>query len=171
MLVFSFLTKKKFVSKITIILSCVISYLLLTFIEFIKQITSLQDKIILDNTLSISFVAMMIAFVEAVILALIFNSKLLSNVMSRLLHRTPCDCMWQDVIDYKNGSNLHIYLKDKDYYFIGHFKFIEEDSDDPLLAISETKIIDIDTNEVIDELKSSEYTIVKLSDVDYIEVK
>ena len=42
---------------------------------------------------------------------------------------------------------------------------------DQLLAISETKILDIDTNEVIDELKSSEYTIVKMSDVDYIEVK
>lgn len=95
----------------------------------------------------------------------------MSNIMLNLLHRTTCDSIWQDVIDYKNGSNLCVYLKNKEYYFIGHFNYIEEDSNDPLLAISETKILDIDTNEVIDELKSSEYTIVKMSDVDYIEVK
>ena len=168
---FTFLTRKKIIHKITIILSCVISYLLLAFIEFIKQTTSLCDKIILNNTLSISFIAIIIAFVGAVILALIFNSKLMSNIMLTLLHRTPCDNIWQDVIDYKNGSNLCVYLKNKDYYFIGHFIYIEEDSDDPLLAISETKTLDTDTDEMIDELKSSEYTIVKMSDVDYIEVK
>lgn len=51
-------------------------------------------------------------------------------------HKTPNDDIWRDVLDFKNGSNLKLYIKNADYYIIGHFKNIEEKGDDSWIAIT-----------------------------------
>ena len=152
-------------------MSCVISYLLISFVEFIKQVCGFDNVIILNNVLCISFISMILGIILSILLATAIKSNWLKVIMSKAFNRTQYDNIWEDVIDFKNGSNLTVYLKDKDYYFIGHCKYIEENKENPFIAISETHIMDMETDEEIDKLNSEEYTVIKLSDIDYFEVK
>ena len=113
----------------------------------------------------------MLGTIFSLLLAMLLRSNGLKVLMTKAFNRTQYDNIWEDVIDLKNGSNLTVYLKDKDYYFIGHCKYIEENKEDPFIAISETHTMDIETDEEIDKLNSEEYTVIKLSDIDYFEVK
>lgn len=95
--------------------------------------------------------------------------------MIRLFHKTPNDDIWRDVLDLENGSNLKVYLKDKDYYIIGHHKNHEEKGEDSWLALSGYGKFDKITNENYMQepnfINNSAVIItVRFSDIDYIEI-
>lgn len=78
-------------------------------------------------------------------------------------------------MDLKNGSNLRLYLKDKNYYIVGHLKYFEENGNDSWIALSafskrykDDKTLLENENNYSD---NSNYIItVRLSDVEYIEI-
>lgn len=90
-------------------------------------------------------------------------------------HKTTNDDIWRDVINWKDGSNLKIYLKDQEYYLIGHQKNMEEKGEESWIAISAFGKFDKKTNENYREEPSyldDENVIytVRLSDIEHMEI-
>ena len=170
MLIFKFFTNKKFNQKYMYVISCVLSYLLISLIEFVKTKNNLGENEILNNTLCVSFIAMLIGSVFSFLVAVISDAKLFSDVMVRCFHRTPKDNIWEDVIDFNNGSKINIFLKDEDFYLYGVFRYIEENKEDPYIAISGARTVDLESDEIINRLNDDDFTVVRLSDARYIEV-
>ena len=74
--------------------------------------------------------------------------------------------------DFKRGSNLKIYERDKDYYVTGHHYANEEKGNDSWFAVTAYTKKDVDNDKVIEDHSSDEKAIlaVRLSDVDHIEI-
>lgn len=132
---FGYLCSKKISGKIVHIMSCVLSYILLTFTAFLRINVDIISKLP-DTALVNSGVAIAIGTLLILIFSMIFISNIFSKIMVKLFHKTPNDDIWRDVLDLKNGSNLKIYVKDADYYVIGHHKNHEEKDGEAWLAIS-----------------------------------
>lgn len=169
-MVFTFFTNRKFDKKPMYIISCVLSYLLISLIEFVKTKNNLGENEILNNTLCVSFIAMLIGSVLSFLVAIVLHTKIFSKIMIRCFHRTIKDNIWEDVVNFEQGANIKVFLKDDDYYFYGGFGYIEENKDNPYIAISETRTVDFESGEIIDKLNYGDYTVIRLSDVKYIEV-
>ena len=152
------------------IISCVLSYLLVSLIEFVKTKNNLSENEILNNTLCVSFITMLIGSALSFLIAVILETKIFSKIMIGCFHRTTKDNIWEDVVNFEQGANIKVFLKDDDYYFYGSFGYIEENKDNPYIAISETRTVDFESGEIIDKLNYGDYTVIRLSDVKYIEV-
>lgn len=167
-------SKKEKSESITFILSCVISYVLLTIVEFAND-TFIHAEL---STLVKSFWTCFSGIVLAVILGAICNAKWFSNVTVFLFHKTPNDRIWRDILNLKYGSNIKIYEKDKEGYVLGHYRNLEENVEDPWLAVSAYgKFIESGKLDQKDELiekhldnKDAIYT-VRFSSIDHIEVQ
>jgi len=92
-----------------------------------------------------------------------------------LFHKTPNEDIWRDILDFKNGSNLKIYLKNENYYVIGHHKNIEEKGEESWITLSGFAKFDKKTNEnymnepsyINDE---SVIYMIRLIDIEHIEI-
>lgn len=156
------------------LMSCVVSYVLITMVSFIRANTGL-DSSMPDNALINSAISILMGTVLALLAAYIFSRKWFSNVLVRIFHKTTNEDIWHDVIDWENGSNLKVYLKDKDYYLIGHQKNFEEKGEESWLAISAFGKFDRTTNENYKEEPSylgdeSVIYTVRLSDIEHVEI-
>ncbi|MFR7443065.1 MAG: hypothetical protein ACLUUO_05720 [Sellimonas intestinalis] len=100
-----------------------------------------------DNALVNSAIAIFMGTVLSICIALIVSRKWFSNVMVYWFHKTTNDDIWREVINWKDGSNLKIYLKDQEYYLIGHQKNMEEKGEESWIAISAFGKFDKKTNE------------------------
>lgn len=122
-----------------------------------------------------SAIAFFIGTVFTLLITFIFSRKYFSKMTVFLFHKTLNDDIWHDVLDLKNGSNLKIYLKGKDYYIIGHHKNHEETGNDPWIAISGFALYDKETDNLYKEKdyylgnQSIIYT-VRFSDIEHIEI-
>ena len=161
-LLFSFCCSKKIDKKATLILSVVLSYLSMSVIQSVHQI---------DNIFVLSSISFALLTLISVIVAGIFSSKRFKKSLVTLFHKTPNDTIWRDIIDFKEGSNLKVYLKGKDYYLVGHYKNCEERGDASWFALSAFFTGDIKTGAVIDDkYKDNDNVLItfRLSDVDHI---
>lgn len=134
-LIFRYLGSKKVSNSIMNIMSCVISYVFISVIALLRVLIELPFSV--PNTPIInSSIAIILGTFFAIIVALIFSCKWFSKLTVWLFHKTPNEDIWRDVLDLRNGSNLKIYIKDADYYVIGHHKNHEEKDGDSWLAVS-----------------------------------
>ena len=92
------------------IMSCVVSYVLISFVAFIRLKFDFLSKIP-DNAIYNSGISLLIGTLFAILIALIFSSKWFSNITVKLFHKTSNEDIWRDILDLQNGSNLKIYLK------------------------------------------------------------
>ena len=153
-------------------MACVLSFILISLVALIHPffaIVSLPDTAIVNSA-----IATIIGTIFSIVMSMVFNAKWFTKVMVRAFHKTPNTNIWRDILDLQNGSNLKVYLKDKDYYIIGHFKNIEE-KEEPWIALSAFGKFDVSANvnyknepSYLDN-ESILYT-VRLSDVEHIEV-
>lgn len=95
--------------------------------------------------------------------------------MVKLFHKTVNDDIWRDVLDLDKGSNLKVYLKDKDFYIIGHHKNHEEKGADSWLALSAFAKFDKESNTPCKNEPShlgdtTAIVTLRFSDIDYIEI-
>ena len=113
------------------------------------------------------------------IIAILSQWKYFKKLTVKLFHKTLNDDIWRDVLDLKHGSNLKVYLKDKDYYIIGHHKNHEENGNDSWLALSSFGKYDKETNanykkepNFTENNRENEFRIitVKFSDIEHIEI-
>lgn len=123
--IFGFFSSKKISKNIIHILSCSVSYIFISFIAFARA--KINSPIAIPNTALInSFLSLLLGTAFALVAAKLFTSRKFSAFIVRIFHKTTNDDIWRDVLDLENGSNLKIYLKNENYYIIGHHKNHEE---------------------------------------------
>lgn len=122
-----------------------------------------------------SAISVILGFIIVCIIVALSQQKHIKRIMIRLFHKTLNNDIWRDVLDLKNGSNLKVYLKDNDYYIIGHYKNHEENGTDSWLALNAFAKYDKETNKKYKNepsyLNDSNVIItVRFSDVEHIEI-
>lgn len=128
-----------------------------------------------DVALINSGIAILIGTLLAILFALVFCSKWFSKITVKLFHKTPNEDIWRDILDFRHGSNMKIYLKNEEYYIIGHHKDHEEKDGDCWIAVSAFAKFDKNTNKNYkDEPSFLEdenviYT-ARFSDIEHIEI-
>ena len=83
--------------------------------------------------------------------------------------------VFDDTVDYKNGSTIYVYLKDKDYYVTGNFKRTDEGADKKYLVLNMFRKFSVADNQIIEDFTLLEHSenasiMIKFDDIDYIEV-
>ena len=169
--IFRYFCSKRMSNYMMNLMSCVVSYILMAIITFMRVKIGFL-LLMPDNALVNSAIAI---FMGTVLSICIVSRKWFSNVMVYWFHKTTNDDIWRDVINWKDGSNLKIYLKDQEYYLIGHQKNMEEKGEESWIAISAFGKFDKKTNENYREEPSyldDENVIytVRLSDIEHIEI-
>ena len=172
--IFRYFCSKRMSNYMMNLMSCVVSYILKAIITF-KRVKIGFLLLIPDNALVNSAIAIFMGTVLSICIALIVSRKWFSNVMVYWFHKTTNDDIWREVINWKDGSNLKIYLKDQEYYLIGHQKNMEEKGEESWIAISAFGKFDKKTNENYREEPSyldDENVIytVRLSDIEHMEI-
>lgn len=167
-----FTISKKVDTKNILIFSCVASYCLLAIVSLIrvKWFYEIPNTAIINSAL-----AFMLGIILISIIAVLSQQKHFRKLTVKLFHKTLNDDIWRDVLDLEHGSNLKVYLKDKDYYIIGHHKNHEEKGNDSWLAVSAFAKFDKETNKpykneptYIDNPKV--IITVRFSDIEHIEI-
>lgn len=170
--VLCFAMSKKITTQNMLITSCVISYTLLTVVSLIRirLFRQIPDTVLVNSGISI-----LIGVVSAGFISCLLQRKWFQKITVRLFHKTFHDDIWRDVFDLENGSNLKVYLKEQDYYLIGHLKNYEEKGNDSWLALKAFAKFDKETNLNYKNEPSylEENTViitVRLADVEHIEI-
>ena len=145
----TFSLSKKVDKKNLIIFSCIVSYVLITLITLlrIKFFKKIPDNAMINSALA----------------------------TITLFHKTLNDDIWRDVFDLENGSNLKVFLKDKDYYLIGHLKNYEEKGAESWLALSAFAKFSVKSNKPCRGepeylSNNSVYITVRFSDIECIQI-
>lgn len=169
---FKFTLSKKIDIKNLLIFSCAISYCFLSLISLlrIKWLKTIPNTPFINSALSI-----ILGIVVVSIIAMLSQRKWFKKLTVKLFHKTLNDDIWHDVLDLENGSNLKVYLKDKDYYLIGHHKNHEEKGNDSWLALSGFAKFDKETNKNYKSepsyINNEKIVItVRFSDIEHIEI-
>lgn len=155
-----------------LVVSCIASYILLSLISLlrIKYFKKIPDLPLINSAL-----CFLIGSVAVIIISIIFQREWFKKITVRLFHKTLNDDIWRDVFDLRNGSNLKVYLKEKDFYLIGHHKNHEEKGNDSWLALSSFAKFDVNTNKNYNNEPSflnnkDAYIVIRFCDIDHIEV-
>lgn len=124
---FTSITTKKIDQTISIIFSCVISFLWISFINVVIDNPSIWIVTSISCGLSILI---------APLFGLIYRSNWFRNIAIKIFCQSPLSSIWDKVIDYKKGSNLKISLKDQQYFIIGHYDCHEKTEEDFWISLS-----------------------------------
>ena len=102
----------------------------------------------------------------------IFCAKWFSQVMVKLFHKTPNDNIWRDVLDLRNGSNLKLYIREEDYYVMGHHRNIEEKGDDSWIVLTGFVKLNKSDNTELESHKGDNKSMIaiRLADIEYAEI-
>lgn len=172
MIIFEFALSKKSDAKNMMITSCVISYALLSIVSLIriKWFNWIPNTAIMNSGLSIIIGSFLVCLI-----VILSQRKWFKKLTVKLFHKTLNNDIWRDVLDLENGSNLKVYLKDKDYYIIGHHKNHEEKGNDSWIALSAFAKYNKETNEnyknepsYLD--KKDVIITIRFSDIEHIEI-
>ena len=164
LVIFRFLCNKKWEKSIILLMSCVISYITLSIISLFYN----NDNILITSAISVIANTLM-----AILSAFVYKSERFNSFLLKTFNKTVSDDIWHDVFDFKNGSNLKVYFKDKDYYVIGSYRLSEDKGNDSWFAISGYQRRDKSTGDPIEEGFIDDDSVImtfKLSDVEHIEV-
>lgn len=144
------------------VISCVCSFI---FVSGIRVIGA-------SNIWSVFFIACVVSLVLGITIALLAKSKRFNGLLIKIFGMTVYSDIWDNIYDYDNGTNLKIYLKGKDYYFIGHLKSQENNGKDSWVCISKPQQFEIGTDKKIygQEENNRAMLVFNLQDVDYMEV-
>ena len=168
--VFKYFCSKEIQKESQTILACVVSYVLLSISDLLSNIPFLGG--IKVSVLGKSGISIILGTLLALLISSVFGAKWFSGVMVALFHKTPNDNIWRDVLDLTNGSNLKLYIRDADYYIIGHHRNIDEKGDDSWVVLTEFIKYNKNDNRVIEthEGKKDDMIAIRMSDVKYAEI-
>lgn len=99
-----------------------------------------------NTAIANSALAIIAGIIIVSLIAILSQQKQFRKITVKLFHKTLNDDIWRDVLDLEHGSNLKVYLKDKDYYIIGHHKNHEEKGNESWIALSGFAKFDKETN-------------------------
>lgn len=173
LLIYTYLCSKKIESAFFLILSCVLSYVLVVLTTAICSFNSLAW--VLNNVFYTAAFAIVIGVILSAIISTIFLRKGFNTYMLNHFHKTTHTDIWRDILDFENGSNLIIAVKNQDYAILGHYRFHEEKGKDSWVAVSGYIFLDKRTKEPINQKldyrdDDSKIITISLQDAEYIEV-
>lgn len=92
--------------------------------------------------------------------------------MVKLFHKTPNDNIWRDILDLSNGSNIKLYIREADYYVMGHHRNIEEKGDNSWIVLTEFTKFNKNDNKELESHKGDGDSMIaiRLTDVEYAEI-
>lgn len=170
--IFSVLTARKFKKNYMYILSCAYSYVCIILISSIGAMFNIP--LLLTNNLVISALAIVLCVSASCVFSLIIKLPSVNQAILNLYHRTLNDNIWLDIFNFNGGTNLKVYLKDKDYFIIGQYRRNEEKGDDSWFVLSGYVMCDIKTNTVIPTANylnnKNIFIAFRLKDVDRMEI-
>ncbi len=167
--VFKYFCSKDIQAESQTMLSCVVSYVLLSISDLLSNISFWG--FIKDSVWGRSGISIILGTLLALFISSVFCAKWFSKVMVKLFHKTPHDNIWRDVLDLTKGSNLKLYIRSANYYVIGHHRNIEEKGDDSWIVLTEFIKCSKDGNQVIEIHEGKEDMIaIRMSDVEYAEI-
>ena len=170
--VFRFLTSTKSKDQQSgVLMSAVISYVLIAMTEILTRIIS-SLNFVDDSVLIKSGFAIIIGIIGSIICALVVRAGWFSKLLVALFHKTPNDNIWMDIIDFKEGSNLKIYEKGKDYYIIGHHYANEEKGNDSWFAVTAFSKAKREDDTIFENHSGNEKAVlaIRLSDIEHMEI-
>ena len=161
---FQYLTSRK-VSKYNFLYSIVISYIL-------KAIFTVINKRVLYN---IEFnwywralILCIIAFLLSILVTILSENKLINILFQKINHKSIHDDVWNDVIDYKNGTRVKINTGNGIY--IGILCTHEEKGNDSWFVIKDYYIEEGDFKYLSTDFEENAKLAINLKDVKYIEI-
>lgn len=168
--VFKYFCSKEIQTESQTILACVVSYVLLSFSDLLSNVRFL--RFIKNSVLGKSGISIILGTLLALLISSVFCAEWFSGVMVKLFHKTPNDNIWRDVLDLTHGSNLKLYIRDADYYIIGHHRNIEEKGNDSWIVLTEFIKYSKNDNQAIETHKGEEKDMIaiRMSDVEYAEI-
>lgn len=168
--VFKYFCSKEIRAESQTILSCVVSYVLLSIADLLANISFLGFT--KNSVWGKSGISIILGTLLAFFVSWIFCAKWFSQVMVKLFHKTPNDNIWRDVLDLRNGSNLKLYIRGEDYYVVGHHRIIEEKGDDSWIVLTGfVKLNKSDDTELESHKEDNKSMIaIRLADVEYAEI-
>ena len=156
-------------AKYKIVYSIVISYALqaLVAVVRIKWFKNIPSTTLVNSALAIIFGAMFVIGIN-----LLYRFEKTKNILIFIFHNTPTKKSWDNIIDYENGSNLKVYIKEKDYYYIGHYRDLDDSGNLVLRAFAKfsTETNKLYANEPEHLNDSDAYILINMEDVEHIEV-
>lgn len=126
-----------------------------------------------------SFIIIVIAIICGCVVSWLLNWQKTNILSVKFFSRTLNDSIWDDVIDYKNGSVLKVHLKGKPYFIFGTLSHLEEHGEDSWISINKYAKYkeeprgeedELFGNEVSYDTEKDYHIVIRLSDVDHIEV-
>ena len=168
--VFKYFCSKELEKGSQTIMSCVISYVLLANLDLLANIPLFD--FVQNSVWKKSGMAVIVGTVLALAFSWIFNSRWFSWIMVKMFHKTPNDNIWRDILDLSNGSNLKLYIREADYYVIGHHRNIEEKGDDSWIVLTGFIKCGKANNKEIEshEESNNDMIAIRLADVEYVEI-
>lgn len=163
-LLFLFITGKRVDRGHTLILSCTLSYI---------WVILLNALIKTNQTFTVQAISIIGSIIFGIGFAKVYQSKRFKKLLVTRFHKTQHDYIWQDVIDFENGSVLKIYFTNRDYYLIGSYRISENRVENPWMAVSGYAKMDKNNDDIIDDKwlnNDNKYVVFPLKDVEYIEV-
>ncbi len=162
-ILFVAVTTKKIDSSIRFIFSCIISFIWIALINAIFTNIDIWLIVIISCALSLIF---------APVFGRIYISKWFCSILVKFFNQSSLNSIWQKVINYENGTNLKVYLKNQPFYFIGHYDAHEKTENDPWFSVKGYIKYDIETDDVISDYRGHEeiFIVFNLSEVATIEV-
>lgn len=114
--------------------SCIWSYIAIALIATIRSATSVLD--FLDDTPIInSLIAFILSAIIGLLISVVLRTNKAKQIMVTVFNETGNSFILEDIIDYQNGSNIKLTLKDKDYYIVGVFRAFDKETDDGWIAV------------------------------------
>lgn len=125
-----------------------------------------------DDVLVQSGIITLIGAVISLCVSKIYISRLFKKFMVKFFNKTPNNDIWRDVLDFKNGSTLIVYIKNSPYYYLGDFKIRDEHGENSIIGITHYTIYDKSSNEVVrngDDFENGSLIVFHLKDIESIE--
>lgn len=161
------ITMRKISRTTEILLSCSISFIL---VSTIQMIFSLIPNVGTNLFWVVTTLSILISAILAGIFGKIYNSEKFHRKFENVFKIILKNRIWENVIDYENGTKVKVYMKDKNFYYWGDVDGVEDNEENSYFCIRNPIKIEFDSNKSINDIESdSKYMVVSLKDVEYIE--
>lgn len=151
-LMYNWLNNKKSDNSSIIILSLVISVLIRSFYSTIH-------KFILNETLFDDSEKIIVYSLTGVFLAFVItylrNTKIIRAILFKVNNKTINDDIFNDIIDYKKITTMHIYLKSSDECYCGRYLIREENGMDSWISLIDYYKKNKTTNNIVFDPRKS----------------
>ena len=166
--IFKTICSKKIDNTMQLIGSCVLSFIWVSLIKSLNEI--IWGSCLLSNLWVIVMISILLSLITSLIFSKIYTSNCFRNRLVKWFGISPHNSVWDNVVNRK-ATNIKVYLKGKEFYWIGHLYSYEDNGNDSWFCIHKPIKYD-QQNQMLYNQGNNEnaYLIFKINDVECIEI-